>query len=100
MVDEQIFEVEILDRLLTELTNLTAEWIELEKYKPQARLELEKAKMDQEIRLQEIRLREVRQEPDRNGFDLAKQVRLVPKFVEANIDEYFPYFEITATNMK
>ena len=55
--------------------------------------------MEQEIRLREIRLTEIRQEPDRKGFDLAKQVRLVPKFVEANIDEYFPHFEITAANM-
>ena len=100
MVDEQIFGAEILDRLPAESTNLTAEQIELEKYKLQTRLELEKAKMEQEIRLREIRLTEIRQEPDRKGFDLAKQVRLVPKFVEANIDEYFPHFEITATNMK
>ena len=100
MVDEQIFEAEILDRLPAKSTNLTAEQIELEKYKLQTRLELEKVKMEQEIRLREIRLTEIRQEPDRNGFDLAKQVRLVPKFVEANIDEYFPHFEITATNMK
>ena len=99
MVDEQIFEAEILDRLPAESTNLTAEQIELEKYKLQTRLELEKAKMEQEIRLREIRLTEIRQEPDRKGFDLAKQVRLVPKFVEANIDEYFPHFEIMATNM-
>ena len=99
MVDEPIFEAEILDRLPAESTNLTAEQIELEKYKLQTRLELEKAKMEQEIRLQEIRLTEIRQEPDRKGFDLAKQVRLVPKFVEENIDEYFPHFEITATNM-
>ena len=83
MVDEQIFEAEILDRLPTESTNLTAEQIELEKYKLQTRLELEKAKMEQEIRLREIRLTEKRQEPDRKGFDLAKQVRLVPKFVES-----------------
>ena len=100
MVDEQIFEAEILDRLPTESTNLTTEQIELEKYMLQTRLEQEKAKMEQEIRLREIRLTEVRQEPDRNGFDLAKQVRLGTKFIEANIDEYFPHFEITATNMK
>ena len=100
MVDEQIFEAEILDRLPTESTNLTAEQIELEKYKLQTRLELEKAKMEQEIRLREIRLTEIRREPDRKGFDLAKQVRLVPKIVEANIDEYFPHFEISTTNMK
>ena len=100
IVDEQIFEAEILDSLPTESTNLTAEQIELEKYKLQTRLELKKAKMEQEIRLREIRLTEVRQEPDCNGFDLAKQVRLVPKFVEANIDEYFPHFKITATNIK
>ena len=99
-VDEQIFEAEILDRLPTESTNLTAEQIQLEKYKLQTRLELEKEKMEQEIRLREIRLTEIRQEPDRNGFDLAKQVRLVPEFVEANINEYFPHFEIIATNMK
>ena len=74
MVDEQIFEAEILDRLPAESTNLTVEQIELEKYKLQTRLELEKAKMEQEIRLREIRLTEIRQEPDRKGFDLAKQV--------------------------
>ena len=68
MVDEQIFEAEILDRLPAESTNLTAEQIELEKYKLQTRLEL---KMEQEIRLREIRLTEIRQEPDRKGFDLA-----------------------------
>ena len=100
MVNKQIFEAEILDRLPTESTNLTAEQIELEKYKLKARLELEKAKMEQEIRLQEIKLTEVRQEPDCNEFDLAKQVRLVPKFVEANIDGHFPHYEITATNRK
>ena len=46
MVDQQIFEVEILDRLQTESTNLTAEQIELEKYKLQIRLKLEKAKTE------------------------------------------------------
>ena len=98
IVDEQIFEVEILDKLPTESTNLTAEQIELEKYKMQTRLELEKAKMEQEIRLWEISLTEVTQEPDRNAFDLVKQVRLVPKFVEVNVDEYFPHFELLTGN--
>ena len=60
MLDEQIFEAEILDRLPIESINLTAEQIELEKYKLQTRLELEKAKMEQEIRLWEIRLSEVK----------------------------------------
>ncbi len=52
-----------------ESTNLTAEQIELEKYKLQTRLELEKAKMEQEIRLLEIRLTEIRQEPNHSCED-------------------------------
>lgn len=33
------------------------------------------------------------------AFDVAKQVRLVPKFDKANIDEYFAHFEQTAQNL-
>ena len=34
-----------------------------------------------------------------DSFKVAKQARLVPKFEEANVDEYFAHFERTALNL-
>ena len=36
---------------------------------------------------------------ERLAFDITRQVRLVPKFVEGYTDEYFVHFERTAVNM-
>lgn len=101
MIDEQIFEPEMLERIPGEPTKLSAEQIELERYKIQTRLELEKAKLEQEVRLREIRLAEMARQPGHSDFDLTKlkQVKMVPKFIESNVDEYFHHFENTAVNL-
>ena len=46
MVDEDIFEAEILEDLPIESTTMTPEQIELEKSRIQAKLELEKARLE------------------------------------------------------
>lgn len=56
--------------------------------------------MEQEIWIREIRLAEATTETNRDRFDLAKQIRLVPKFTEESVDEYFSHFESMAVNME
>lgn len=36
----------------------------------------------------------------RAEFDAAKNIRLVPKFQEKSVDQYFPLFEKVAENLK
>ena len=85
---------------------MTSEQIELEKVRTQARMELErnrmeleKAKIQQETRLREIDLARRGREGSHDSFEVTKQARLVPKFEEANVDEYFAHFERTALNL-
>ena len=87
MVDENVFEETALEELPTEIIKMTPEQIELEK-----------------VRIQEMRLREVDlarrgREGNHDSFEVTKQARLVPKFEEANVDEYFAHFERTALNL-
>ena len=78
--------------------NMTPEQIELEKIRIQAKLELEKARLEQETRRLELELMRTRQRDEHLAFDLTKQARLVPKLVEEYADEYFAHFERTAVN--
>ena len=106
MVDENVFEETALEELSTEIVKMTPEQIELEKIKIQARMEqernrmkLEKARIEQETRLREVDLAISRREGSYDSFEVTKQARLVPKFEEANVDEYFAHFERTALNL-
>ena len=106
MVDENVFEETALEELPTEIIRMTPEQIELEKIKIQARMELErnkmeleKAKIQQETRLREVDLAIRGREGSHDSFEVTKQARLVPKFEEANVDEYFAHFERTALNL-
>ena len=106
MVDENVFEEAALEELPTEIIRMTPEQIELEKIKIQAqmelqrnKMELEKAKIQQETRLREVDLAISRREGSHDSFEVTKQARLVPKFEEANVDEYFAHFERTALNL-
>ena len=106
MVDENVFEETALEELSTEIIKMTPEQIELEKIKIQARMEqernrmkLEKARIEQETRLREVDLAISRCEGSYDSFEVTKQARLVPKFEEANVDEYFANFERTALNL-
>ena len=105
-VDENVFEEAALEELPTEIIRMTPEQIALEKIKIQARMEvqrnrmeLEKAKIQQETRLREVDLAISRREGSHDSFEVTKQARLVPKFEEANVDEYFTHFERTALNL-
>ena len=106
MVDENVFEETALEELPREIAKMTPEQIELEKARIQAqmelernRMELEKARIEQEMRLREIDLARNGRRGSHDSFEVAKQARLVPKFEEANVDEYSAYFEQTALNL-
>ena len=62
-------------------------------------MELEKAKIQQETRLREVDLVRRGREGSHESFEVTKQARLVPKFEEANVDEYFAHFERTTLNL-
>ena len=62
-------------------------------------MELEKARIEQETMLREMDLARNRRGGSHDSFEVAKQARLVPKFEEANADEYFAHFERTALNL-
>ena len=106
MVDENVFEETAFEELSTEIVKMTPEQIELEKVRIQARMELErnkmeleKAKIQRETRLREVDLARRGREGSHDSFEVTKQARLVPKFEEANVDEYFVHFERTALNL-
>ena len=106
MVDENVFEEAVLEELPTEMIRMTPEEIELEKIKIQAqmelqrnKMELEKIKIQQETRLREVDLAIRGRKESHDSFEVTKQARLVPKFEEANVDEYFAHFERTALNL-
>ena len=106
MVDENVFEEEVLEELPTEIIRMTPEQIELEKVKIQAqmelqrnKMELEKARIQQETRLREVDLAIRGRKGSHDSFEVTKQARLVPKFEEANVDGYFAHFERTALNL-
>ena len=100
MLDENVFEEIALEELPTDLIRMTPEQIELEKIKIQARMELErnrmeleKARIEQEMRLREVDLARRGRGRSHDSFKVMKQARLVPKFEEANVDEYLAHFE-------
>ena len=98
LVDNDICEESALDEL-AEVTMSTAQ-LELEKAKIMAEMEIEKARIEQETRLREFSLRQGESYSEGRGFDVAKHVRLVPKFDEENVDQYFSHFEKTAINLE
>ena len=106
MGDENVFEETALEELPREVIKMTTEQIELEKIKIQTRMELERNKMElenakiqQETRLREVDLARRGRGRSHDSFEVTKQAWLVPKFEEANVDEYFAYFERTALNL-
>ena len=106
MVDENVFEETALEELPREIIKMTPEQNELEKARIQARMELErnrmeleKARIKQEMRLREVVLARRGRERSHDSFEVTKQARLVPKFEEDNVNEYFAHFERTALNL-
>ena len=70
-------------------------------------MEMKRLEMEQELRLRELELAHAQAKdfsPTRQKtsptFDLAKNVRLVPKFEEDRVDSYFVSFEKVANSLK
>ena len=87
MVDENVFEETALEELPREIAKMTPEQVELEKARIQARMEsernrmeLEKARIEQVTRLRKIDLSRRGRGGSHGSFEVAKQVKLVPKF--------------------
>lgn len=118
MVDNEVFDKSVLDSLVSEASELSKAQIELaklmvevevEKLKVEAKTERLKIEVETQIKLvrinQETRVREIqekrmRREEERNNFDLTKQIRLVPKFNEEDVDNYFQHFEKIASSLE
>ena len=99
MVDENVLEETALEELPREIVKMTPEQIELGKFRIQAwmelernKMELEKARIEPETRLREVDLSRSGRGGSHDSFEVMKQARLVPKFEEANVDEYFAHF--------
>ena len=87
--------------------------LEIQKEMEMAKLQLEQDRlaMEKEIKLKEIEAR-VQMEKDKlgkqgssgasthSGFDATKNIRLVPKFEEKEVDKYFLHFEKIAESLK
>ena len=73
MVDEDIFEAEILEDLPIQSMTMTPEQTELEKSQIQAKLELEKAQLEQEMRRLELELMRTGQRDECLAFNVTKQ---------------------------
>ena len=106
MVDENVFEETAWEELPREIIKMTPKQFELEKVRIQARMELErnkmeleKARIEQETGLREVDLAKKGRRGSHEIFEVTKQARLIPKFEEANVDEYFAHFERTALNL-
>ena len=105
ILDENVFEETALEELPREIAKMRPEQIELEKARIQARMkwwnrmELEKARIEQETRLRKVDLARRGRGGSHDSFEVMKQARLVPKFEEVNVDEYFAHFEWTALNL-
>ena len=93
MVDEDIFGEDSLIDVPDDTAKMTEAHIEQEKTRLQAKVEI--ARLEQELSLAEAN-----REHKRDGFDITKQIRLVSRFLETDVDEYFAHFERTAINMK
>lgn len=75
---------------LREEENMSVTQKELEKAKILARTEIEKAKIEQETRLREM---EIRRSNEEDRFEITKQVNLVPKFAEREVEEYLEHLK-------
>lgn len=118
MVDNDVFDDEVLSQFPVETPELSQSQVEIEKARIEARarteaakVEAETARLEAETRAktdveiariaQETQIRELdyRREASQNEFDVTKQVRLVPPFSEEDIDKYLLQFEKVASNL-
>ena len=61
-----------------------------------------KIQMEEKLQLEKLKLEQAKSSntSKQTGFDAAKNIRLVPKFQEHEVDQYFVHFEKIATSLK
>jgi hypothetical protein len=80
---------------------LEREKMKLENERAERENELRERESQRQFELEKLRLLNKKEvSPVRSEFDAAKNIRLVPKFQEKAVDEYFPKFEKVAENLK
>ena len=96
-MEKERMRLEFEERKLTEQR-------EAEEKQKQREMEMKRLEMEQELRLRELELAHAQATPTREktapAFDLAKNIRLVPKFEEDRVDSYFVSFEKVANSLK
>ena len=95
-IEQDRMKMEIEKARIEQETKLQITRIEQE---AKIQMEVEKARIEQETRLEELNIRQRSDESERQKFDIAKQVRLIPKFIETEVDDYFSHFEKTAITL-
>ena len=78
--------------------------MQLQKEKDEREAQLQREKQEKEFELERLKIERGVHAQQNTGFehpprfDAAKNIRLVPKFFEKNVDKYFPQFEKVAEN--
>ena len=79
--------------------------MQLQKEKEEREAQLQREKQEKEFELERLKIERGVHAQQNTGFehpprfDAAKNIRLVPKFFEKNVDKYFPQFEKVAENL-
>ena len=72
----------------------------LEVKKMEMAMERQRMEMEERIEIERIRAQQNAPLPQQdNRFDVARNIRLVPKFIEKSVDKYFLQFEKVAENL-
>ena len=101
MVDKDIFQEDISNQLGGEICLSTPTQWDLEKSKIKAQMEIEKKEwIELEFRRREITMKRPKEETRSWKFDVSKQVNLVRKFQESEVDDYFQHLGKTMINLE
>ena len=102
---EMIERKEKEERELQREKELREQELQREKEQKERELELREKEMQFQIKMKEIEMSNLsntttQSQSGANFFDATKNIRLVPKFQEKEIDKYFLHFEKIATSLK
>ena len=97
----KVRELELTSQQKAETERLKLE-LERDRLRFQAQEKSEKLEADKFIRLKELEIGVSRPTGSHGiptGFDVSRNIRLVPPFKETEVDKYFPHFERVATSL-
>ncbi len=95
--------LELQEKLELRKMEMEREQREIERQERQQKMAMERQRMEMEERIELERIRaqqHASQQHQDSRFDPARNIRLVPKFIERSVDKYFPQFEKVAENLK